>query len=152
MTALAKEKAGSVRKVTRDRRPISANVKAYKGALAACDSDGFYCPATGATTEVVVGRFAETVDNTGGADGAKSVDVHFFRERVLFLLANDSGTAVVAADRERECYVLDDQTVTGDDTKGVAGIAYDVTSEGVWVEIGNRGPQGPQGPQGPAGA
>lgn len=123
MTALStKERVGSIRVVRREQRPLAASIKAIKGGLAACDADGFYCPATGATTEVVVGRFTETVDNTAGADGAKKAEIDFFRERTLFLLVNDTGTAVLVADRERACYVLDDQTVTGDDTQGVAGI------------------------------
>lgn len=149
MSALTKERASSMRVIRRDRRPISANVKAIKGGLAACDSDGFYCPATGAATEVVVGKFTETVDNTGGLDGAKKVEVDFLRDRTVFLVNNDGGTAVVVADRERSCFALDDQTATGDDTKAVLGVTYDVvTNEGVWVEIGNRGPQGPQGEPG----
>jgi len=147
MAALDKERRGSIRKVRYDKRPLAASVKAFKGAVAACDADGFYCPATGDPDEVVVGRFAETVDNTNGSDGAVFANIDFLRDRTLLLEVNDSGTPVTIADRERPCYQLDDQTVTGDDTKSFAGIVYDVTSEGVWVEF----PSGPRGPQGPEG-
>lgn len=148
MGALTKERPGSIRFVKRDKRPVAANVKCIKGGLVACDADGFYCPATGASTEVNVGaRFRETVDNNGGADGAKSVEVEYFREKELFLAENDTGTAVVVADRERPCYAKDDQTVTGDSTKSYAGIVYDVTSEGVWLDA-SAGPRGPQGEPG----
>jgi hypothetical protein len=135
MSALTTERKTTFRTVQRDKRPISANVKAYKGGRVAVDADGFYCPATGAATEVVLDAvFGETVDNTGGADGAKNVEVFWFKERVVFLQANDTGTALDVTDRERECFQLDDQTVTGDNTKASAGVVYDVTSEGVWVE------------------
>lgn len=140
-------RVSSIRKVNYDKRPLSANVKAIKGGYVACDANGFYCPATGASTHVnVFARFTETVDNTGGADGAKSANVQFFRERTLFLL-NNGTSALDATDRERPCYVQDDQTVGGDDTKSFGGIVYDVTSEGVWVDQ-NAGPRGPQGPAG----
>ena len=148
MTALAKETTGSIRVVNKDKRPLAANVKAIKGGVVACNSAGYYCPSTGAATEVVVGaRFAETVDNTGGAAGAKSANVKFFRERTLLLQANDAGTPVAIAGRERAVYQLDDQTVTGNDTKSYSGVTYDVTSEGVWVDY-SAGPRGPQGEPG----
>ena len=41
MAALARERVGSVRAVTRDLRPMAANVKVYKGALIAATA-GFY--------------------------------------------------------------------------------------------------------------
>lgn len=149
MTALStKERLTSFRTIKRDKRPLSAAVKAIKGGRVACDADGFYCPATGAATEVTLDAvFHETVDNTGGADGALSAEVRWFRERVVFLQNNDTGTAVVVADRERPCFQLDDQTVTGDDTKSYGGTVYDVTAEGVWVEAAS-GPRGPQGEPG----
>jgi hypothetical protein len=140
MTALAKERASSVREVTRDLRPLAANAKVFKGALAVCinggTSKGFYQQGSLAIAGVAVGRFTQTVDNTGGADGALTAEIHFFEERHLFLLANDAGTPVAVADREGLCYVFDDQTVTqaaGATTE--AGVVYDVTTEGVWVAI-----------------
>lgn len=144
MGALTRARASSIKEVTRERRPLAADAKVFKGGLAvaivAGTSRGFYKQgaAAGANQRLVaVGRFMEDVDNTGGADGALFADIHFLRERHVFLLANDTGTAVVAADRESACQVLDDQTVTGAvGTNGFAGIVYDVTTEGVWVEIG----------------
>lgn len=138
MTALARERAGSVRAVTRDLRPVAANVKIHKGALIACTA-GFYGPAAAGTGKRIVGRAAQSVDNTGGAAGALSVDVHFFYERDLFLLVNSGVNAVTAAMRETVCYAEDDQTVGSLDTGfSVCGIIYDVTTEGVWVEIGQK--------------
>lgn len=145
MAALTTPRISSIRTVVRDKRPLATNIKAIKGGLAACKSTGFFGPATGAATEVVVGRFTETVDNTGGANGAKKADIDHFRERTAFLAVND-GT-VLAADRERPCYVADDQTATSDDTKSYAGVVYDVTDEGVWIDV-SAGPRGPQGDPG----
>lgn len=138
MAALSKERVGSVRAVTRDLRPMAANVKVYKGALIASTA-GFYGPAATGTGKRIVGRATQTVDNTGGAAGAKFVEVHFFFERDLFLLANSGTNAVLAAHRETPCYAEDDQTVGSLATgMSVAGIVYDVTTEGVWVEIGAK--------------
>jgi hypothetical protein len=137
MAALARERVGSVRAVTRDLRPMTAAVKAWKGGLVAAKA-GFYKPAVLEAGARIVGRFAQTVDNTGAA-GAKSVDVHFLQERNLILLANSAANPVTAAMRETVCYAEDDQTVGSLATgMSVAGIVYDVTAEGVWVEIGAK--------------
>ncbi len=138
MSALTRERVSSVRAVTRDLRPMAANVKVLKGALIACTA-GFYGPAAAGTGKRIVGRAAQTVDNTGGAAGALNVDVHFFYERDLFLLANSIVNPVTAAQREGICYAEDDQTA-GSLATGFSqiGIVYDVTSEGVWAEIGQK--------------
>lgn len=147
MAALTQARAGSTREITRDKRPLAANAKVFKGGLAICyvagANRGFYGQGVASAEAVVVGRWYEDVDNTGGANGALSADLHFNRERHAVLMVNDSGTAVVAADRESPCFLLDDQTVTGaatltgatPSTRALAGTVYDVTSEGVWVEL-----------------
>ncbi len=135
MAALTKDRLSSFRVLKRDVRPLAASVKAIKGGLAVAKS-GYYKPGVVETGAVVVGRFTETVDNTAGAAGAKSAEIEFFKDRVVFLLNNDGANPVVAADREASCYVIDDQTVSQLATgRSVAGKVYDVTSEGVWVEI-----------------
>lgn len=141
MAVLTKDRVTcSYRTVRRDLRPLAANAKVWQGALAVAilsgANRGFYDDAAvGGPNVVVVGFFKEAVDNTGGAAGAKSAEIEFFYDRELFLLANDAGVAVVAADREGACFLLDDQTVTGaPGTNSKAGVVYDVTSEGVWVE------------------
>jgi hypothetical protein len=50
-------------------------------------------------------------------------------------------TAVTAAMKGNLCYVDDDQTVSSDETKPVAGIVYDVDSDGVWVFFGPNAPR-----------
>jgi hypothetical protein len=97
---------------------------------------GYVQESTGAAGEIPLGRFYETVDNTGGgAAGAQLADVDYLRERNVILLNNDTGTACVIADRERPCYLLDGQTATMNTAKTPGIVCYDVTSEGVWVEI-----------------
>lgn len=138
MTALARERVGAVRAVTRDLRPMAANVKIYKGALIGVTA-GFYGPAAAGTNKRIVGRGYQTADNTSGAAGALNCDIHFLYERDLLLLANSATNPITAAMRETNCYAEDDQTVGSLATGfSVAGIIYDVTSEGVWVEIGAK--------------
>lgn len=131
---LTKERPSSFRAINRDKRPIAA-AKVWKGGLAACVA-GFYQEASGDPTEVVVGRFFETVDNSAGAAGDKSANVQFFRERRIFLVDNDTGAPVIAANREAACSFLDDHTATlFASGAGTGAIVYDVTTEGVWVEL-----------------
>lgn len=134
MSAQTQDRVASRRIVRRALRPVAANVRFYKNALVACVA-GYYAPATGAAGEVLVGTCYRGVSNLGGSAGDKNVDVLFFRDRDLFLVANDGGAPVVAANRESFCSILDDQTVTlYTEAKGRAAIVYDVDAEGVWVE------------------
>lgn len=135
MTAAVKARGMSERSVHRDRRPLAANAVVKKGWIAVCDANGYYKAATGTAGEAVVGRFYEDADNTGGANGAKSADIQFQKERFLWLYENDGVNPVTVAKRERLASVVDNQTIR----VLVAGredvIVYDVTSEGVWVEM-----------------
>lgn len=125
---------GSVRAINFDTRPIAA-AKVWRGGLAACVA-GFYQAASGDPSEVVVGRFYESVDNSSGAAGDKSANIQFFRERNLFLVDNDTVAPVVVANREQACSVLDDHTATlFAPGAGSGATVYDVTTEGVWIEF-----------------
>lgn len=152
MTALAKARtSGSIRFINRDYRPLAANAKVWPGALACVvtgggTSSGFYKQGAAGTHLVAVGRFTGlsnaavavggVIDNTGGADGAIQAEIEFFEPFYVFLLLNDVASAVVAADRGSPCYVLDDQTATHAQAgNGPAGLVYDVTTEGVWVQV-----------------
>lgn len=144
MTALATERAGKYRTLKYDLRPIATNVKCWKGGAAmvitSSTSAGYVTPASSSLVGVVVGVFTETVDNTGGADGAALVNVEYPHERSVRLFANDTGTPIVVANRESQCYMLDDQTVTGAVETVAAGVVYDlVGTTGVWVEVGVEG-------------
>lgn len=138
MTAATKPRAMSERSVNRDRRPLAANAVVKKGWIAVCDANGFYKAATGAATEKVVGRFYEDEDNTGGANGAKLADVQFPQERWLWLYENDTTNPVLVAHRERLCSVMDNQTVRAHVAGRDDALVYDVTTEGVWVEMNRK--------------
>ena len=74
-------------------------------------------------------------NNTGGADGAKTVMV---RRKVAFKFANLAADLVTQADIGKTCYIADDQTVAktnGTNTRSVAGKVFDVDADGVWVDF-----------------
>lgn len=103
--------------VTRSRVEMAAAVKLYQGAavmvIRSGTGKGYYAPADDARIGHVVGWALETVDNTGGAAGAKSCLIRWLRPRTLHPFINDSGTPFTKADREGVAYALDDQTATG---------------------------------------
>ena len=135
----------SIRYLKRDRRPLEANARAVKGEPAACDlTTGFYGPAAYPDDMVYVGRFTETVDNTGGGHGDKSAEIEFLYVRQLVLFKNHHAAPVLCVDRESICFFYDNEAVgtthwesCGNKPRHEAGCVYDVISEGrrVWVDI-----------------
>ncbi len=115
--------------------PVKASVKPIQGGIAVLDA-GYAAPGTTATGLIAVGRFEETVDNTGGANGALSVLV----KRGTFKFGNSpAGDLIVQADVGADCYIVDDQTVaktSGANTRSVAGKIIAVDADGVWVKVG----------------
>lgn len=112
---------------------MAANGVVHKGGMVALNSSGYAGAAT-PTSTVVVGVAEQSVDNTGGANGAKSVTVR----RGRFKFANQGTDLVTQADiATAACYVQDDQTVRHTATNSiVAGVPVAVESDGVWVDIG----------------
>lgn len=107
--------------------PVKAGSKIYAGTLVAIDADGFAIPATKAEGLSAAGRAEETVENTGGAVIVVA--------RGVFRWDNDPTDPLTQADVGRDCYLLDDQTVTGDATgASVAGRVLAVAADGVIVE------------------
>jgi hypothetical protein len=139
MSALQAPFMGSVKDVDKDLRPLAAGAKVYENGIAigiiSSTSAGYVKQGDNTSVAVAIGRFMENADNTSGADGDVAVNVEFFRTRKLALFDNDSGTPVSVAMREGPCYVLDDHTVSGAVSDAFAGTVYDVTPEGVWVEL-----------------
>ena len=66
--------------------PLLANAKVYQGGMVQIAATAFGVPASATVANVTIGRADETVDNAGGANGAKSVDVR----RGTFRFANFS--------------------------------------------------------------
>lgn len=115
---------------------VAANTKIYGGSIVVLEG-GYAKPGRTATGLIAMGRATETVDNTGGAAGAKTITIERSAGMVEYLYANDTGTAVAQADVGGDCYILDDQTVTGDNTgRSVAAEVCEVVPNiGVWIRF-----------------
>lgn len=114
--------------------PLAANAKIYGGALVAANATGFAVPGSVATTLTYLGRAENKVDNTGGADGAKSIQV---RRKKAFKWVNSGADPISQADLGKVCYIVDDQTVAktnGTGTRSAAGKVMALDTDGVWVE------------------
>jgi hypothetical protein len=112
--------------------PVKANAKIFEGSLVALDALGYAIAGNTAEGLIAAGRSEEFIDNTGGVDGAVSVKVR----RGVFKYNNDDTDPVTAQDIKKECYILDDETVTmlavG---TSVAGKVIGLDNDEVLVEI-----------------
>jgi len=148
MTALAAkrntpEKASSF--AMAHEQGVAAGQTLYVGSLIAVDTtDGYLTSGAVSTTLIAAGVVTGGPDGdtnsavNAGADG--DINVRF--RSGIFHFANDGATAVVQADVGSDCFILDDQTVSGDGTaRSVAGKVYQVDGAsglygaGVWVAI-----------------
>lgn len=115
--------------------PLLANAKVFAGGMVQVAASTFGVAATAVAANVTVGRAEESVDNTGGANGAKSVKVR----RGIYQYANSAaGDLITRAHIGKPVYVVDDQTVAATDNAAArpkAGICFDVDAQGVWVEF-----------------
>lgn len=108
---------------------VAANVKIWKGSLVALNG-GYAAPGATATGRVAMGRAKETVDNLGGAAGAKMIET----EEGIFGWINDGADAFVQADVGSDAYITDDQTVCKTATgKSKAGKLYSLEGGVAWV-------------------
>lgn len=118
----------------------AASADIFVGSLVVVEgTNGFIQPGTTALSLVAAGVSLERIDNSSGADG--DLDVKF--RSGIFKFQNDGGTPVVQADVGTDCFILDDNTVTGDNTgRSRAGTVYKIDTAadnggaGVWVAIG----------------
>ncbi len=134
MTALTADRATPRRHGLNLGLPLAANAVVWQGAMVAVSTTtGYATKGATSTTLRGVGVALQRVDNTGGADGAKSIEV----ERGCWAFANSTSTdAIGRGDIGQSCYMVDDQTVAktnGGGTRGVAGVVTDVDAKGVWV-------------------
>lgn len=140
--AAANDRPGRFSVMTRRKLELGANVKAIKGTAAALATQGgnagYVVPMSAAAGLLPIGRFSETVDNTGGAVGAKKVEVVFHRQFECVHWNNDSGggsTPVTKAKRGTLCFAKDNDTVSADGTnRSFAGLVWDVEGSEVLVE------------------
>lgn len=132
MTALTKDRATLERDGKLVSYPAATNKKFYVGSLVCINASGYATPGATATTLKAAGRAEEYLDTTGISNGVASILV----KRGTFKFANAGD--IVIADTLGTAYIVDDQTVAGDDgtgTRSVAGKIVAVDDDGVWVEI-----------------
>lgn len=132
MTALTKERDTKQRAGDLIAVPAVTNKTFYAGAIACIDASGWATPGATATTLKAVGRVEETLDTTGISSGGHNVTVR----RGVFKFTNAGD--IVQADTFGMAYIVDDQTVAGDDgtgTRSAAGKIIAVDDDGVWVEF-----------------
>ncbi len=133
MVALTEGRTTKSREYRAPSRPVAAGVKIHEGALVALTAAGYATPGAVAATLKMAGKARATVDNTGGANGAKFVEI----ERGCHQFANSAaGDLITIADVGGTAYIVDDQTVAktnGGATRSAAGTIVDVDAQGVWV-------------------
>lgn len=124
-----------------DRRKLElgANVKAIKGTEACVATTGankgYVVPMSATPGLRPLGRFGETVDNTGGALGAKKAEVLFHRHIECLKLLNDNVAPLSKADRGGFCYGKDNNTVSAaSDGRSAAGVFWDLEDGYALVE------------------
>ncbi len=113
---------------------VAASTSIEAGKMVAKNSAGYAVEAADAANLVVMGRADEAVDNSGGSNGAETVEV---RRKKVFKYDNSGTNAVTVAHIGGNVYVEDDETVDSDGGTNniVAGKCIGVDSDGVWVEI-----------------
>lgn len=114
---------------------VAANVKIHAGALVVANAAGFAAPGSTALGLKAVGRAESQADNTGGANGAVTVEVL----RGVFKFKNAAADPVGLTHLLGDCYIVDDATVAATDasgTRSAAGIVVGVESDGIWVAVG----------------
>lgn len=114
--------------------PVAAGVIVRNGLIACVNDDGFAVEGSTALGLIYLGRFEETVNNTGGQNGDVSVTV---RTNEAFLYENSSADPVTQAAFGSTCYIEDNQTLAATDgtgTRSKAGRVAGISNEGVWVE------------------
>lgn len=134
MTALARSRAVDEKKISYLQYTLASGLKAWQGGAAGLTpSTGKVGPMTSATGLIFLGFFAESVDATSGD---LPVNINLIDEFTIIWWVNGTSTdAVAATDVGRDCYFLDDQTVSILPTgKSLAGrIEYFDATRGVGV-------------------
>lgn len=132
MAALTKDR-NTTRKATGQIAvyPVAQKVKIFAGSLVCLDATGYAVPASDAAGLKFIGVSRVYVDNTGGANGAASVEV--MRDGIFDYAAADMGIDDVG----KPVFIVDDQTVALTSTNNVGcGIISEVESATkVWVDI-----------------
>lgn len=133
MTALSQARPVVQIEGRQSNPPMKGATTIHQGGLVVMDA-GLAVPGRTAVGLIAAGVAQQTVVNAG-ADGAKKVPI----ERGTFKFANLGADAVTAADIQKDCYIVDDQTVaktSGSNTRSIAGKVIEVEADGVFVRVG----------------
>lgn len=115
--------------------PLPANGIIYAGSIVQISAAGYAVKGAATAANVSIGRAEETVDNTGGANSAKSIRV----KRGIFRFKNSASADLIGrTEIGRTVFVVDEETVAKTDNSSArpaAGTCFDVDALGVWVEF-----------------
>lgn len=111
--------------------PIAADTEIFKGSLTVINAAGAASSATKAPDLKAVGIARKGVSNKGGAEGEKLIEV---RRDESPRMKNDAVSPVTREHIGEPCYIIDDETVTSDETgSSIAGTVANVDDDGVWI-------------------
>lgn len=133
MAALTKDRATPYREGIEVDYPVAAAVKIYAGSLVCINTSGYVAPAADTSGFRLAGVAMEQVDNSTGADGAKTIRV---RRHGVFEFDAASITQAMVGD---PMYAVDDHTFddaagpTNDVKVGVL-VKYGSATKG-WIDI-----------------
>jgi hypothetical protein len=113
--------------------PVKANTKIEAGGLFGVDSSGYAVNIAATGVAKVAGRAEQTADNTGGANGAISIQ----GRRGALLMQNSSSAALTSADFGTDVYAQNAETVRGDqdDAEAVAGTFLGFADDGSCIVL-----------------
>lgn len=113
---------------------VAASTEIFAGAIVMANVNGYAVEGQAGDDLTYLGRAEEHVDNSGGANGDKTILV---RRKKAFAFKNSGTDAVTQASIGKVCYVEDDETVAATDDTGslsAAGIVLAIEDGLVWVE------------------
>ncbi len=134
MTALSQARPVVEIEGRQSNPPVKGATTIHQGGMVVMEA-GLAVPGKTALALTALGIAKETVVNSG-ADGAKKVPT----ERGTFKFINLGADPVTAADIQKDCYIVDDQTVaktSGTNTRSIAGTVIEVEADGVFVRVGS---------------
>lgn len=134
MAALAKDRKFALTTILRSGLgKVAASTRIYEGALLCRNTAGFIVPAADAAGNKGVGIALESVDNTSGSNGAKTIQFGVGQFKAL----NDGTNPVVQAQMHGLCYAQDDQTVRGTATANncFMGVVAAIDTDGVLINM-----------------
>ena len=107
----------------------------YHEAGSCRDANGNAVPGAISSTLAALGRVEQQVDNSAGGAGDQTVRI----ATGVFQYDNSAASgAVTLAQVGKDCYIVDDHSVTAANAannKSVAGTVFDVDASGVWVKF-----------------